>query len=296
MENNEAKEIDLIQIVIPLWNYRKWIAIGTGVVTLIGLVYALFATPVYYSEAIIAPKEPQKSNGAASMLSQLGGLGGMVASQFGLGNTNLDKMEIITKGRVLAESVIVRNNLMPILYADRWDSVKGRWSTSDTNDIPKMRDAIEMLRKDNLQVTVDDKINMIMLGVNYPDPVWAKKITEYYLTALNDKLKNDIIADAEQNRIYLLNQLNNTTDPLIQEKIQNMIAFEIEKSMLVSSFSIEILEKPVVPLLRKSPNRKLIVIVSGISGFLFSIGAILLFYLAKGWRSQVLQYFTESKR
>jgi uncharacterized protein involved in exopolysaccharide biosynthesis len=34
-----------------MWKDRKWVAIGTGAITLIGIVYALTATPVYVSEA-----------------------------------------------------------------------------------------------------------------------------------------------------------------------------------------------------------------------------------------------------
>jgi len=104
-------EIDLIQIILTLWNYRKWIAIGTGGITFIGLLYAFLASPVYYAEAIIAPKETQKNRGTSSLFSQFGGFGGLVASQLGLGNTNLDKIEIIAKGRELAKTVIEQNNL-----------------------------------------------------------------------------------------------------------------------------------------------------------------------------------------
>ena len=273
---SQEDEIDLIQLILTLWNHKYWIAGGTTFVTIIGVIYALLASPVYHAEATIAMKESDKGGGASSMLSQLGGMGGMVASQLGLGGSSLDKVEVILKGRELAERVIEKNNLLPILFYKVWDSQTESWDVDDSLDIPTLRKGIESLRKNNISVSVNVKKKMITVGANVHDSTFSKRLVDYYLKELNDKILADVKKDATINRIYLEKQLNNTSDPTLQEKISSMIAFEIEKYMLVSSQAFEVLEKAVVPMKRAKPKRALILLLSLVLGAIVSILVVFL--------------------
>ena len=100
------EDIDIVQMVIDIWKLKIWIILGTLLFTAVGLYIAQTDQPIYHSEAIIAPKEKQKSSDPSSVLSQFGGLGGMVAPQLGIGDNSMNKMEIILKGHEIAESVI----------------------------------------------------------------------------------------------------------------------------------------------------------------------------------------------
>ena len=122
------------------------------------------------------------------------------------------------------------------------------------------------------------------MGADFYNPEDAKQIVDYYLAALNAKLLKNIKNEASANRAYLEKQLNNTNDPIMKEKISNMIAFEIEKYMLVSSKAFDVLEKPVVPVNRIKPKRRVMVIISLFLGFcvsLLSIACIRLFLRIK---------------
>jgi hypothetical protein len=76
--------------------------------------------------------------------------GGLVATQLGFGNTNLDKIEIILKGHELAESVIVKNDLMPILFPQQWDKTKRAWKSKNISEIPTLRDGVIRMREEIL--------------------------------------------------------------------------------------------------------------------------------------------------
>jgi uncharacterized protein involved in exopolysaccharide biosynthesis len=271
------EEIDLLEVALDIWRSRKLVALGTALATIVVLLYVLLAAPVYRAEALIAPKESQKSGGTAAVLSQFGGFGGMVATQLGLGNTNLDRIEIIAKGRELAESVIQSNNFMPLLFPKDWDKNKQEWRATDTAEIPKLRQGIELLRKRYLDVSINKKSNTMIVGINAYDPILAEKIASSYVAALNDKVRGDVIRDAEGNREYLEKNAETTTDPLVHDKIQNMISAEIERMMLVNSQSFDVLEKPVVPQKPERPKKKLILAFSFFSGLLL----IVCFVIAK---------------
>jgi uncharacterized protein involved in exopolysaccharide biosynthesis len=232
------------------------------------------AEPIYTSRATISLKEAGKTNDASRIFSQLGGVGGAVAAQLGGGNTNIDKIEIILTGHDLAEDVILKNNLMPILFQKRWDARRSSWKAKDPKKIPTLREGIERLRKECLVVAPELKKNVIRVSINFRDPVIAKRMVDYYLRALNDKLRGEAIEDAETNRAYLEKQLLVTFDPIIKDKIQNMIAFEVEKAMLISSKSFDILERPIVPVDKIKPRRFRIVLISALIGFFLSALAV----------------------
>jgi capsular polysaccharide biosynthesis protein len=262
----QRDEIDLMQIALLLWGYKLWVCICTSIIVAMGFAYAYFTTPTFYSYAIIAPKESSKGSDASRLFSQLGGMGGMVASQLGMGNTNLDKIEIILKGHDLAEAVILGHNLMPLLFQDMWDERRNKWKTKDSLELPGIRDGVKILRENIIVVRVDAKKNILIIGANMNDPVSARNMVDHYLNELNMRIRANAITDAEANRDYLEKQLSHTSDPILMDKLQNMIAFEIEKAMLIGNQSFEILERPVVPMERSKPKRKFIVLLALLIG------------------------------
>jgi uncharacterized protein involved in exopolysaccharide biosynthesis len=274
MEPKEpANGIDVIQLLLTLWVHRKWIIACMVVFTALGVVMALLKPRVYHASAIIALKEEDKGNSASRVLAQFGGLGGSVASQLGIGGTSLDRIEVILNGHELAEAIIKRNNLMPALFPKLWDRERGTWKSSDPEKIPRLRHGVRVLRG-SIHTSVDIKKRMLSLTMGAYSPTLAKQLVDYYLNELNEKLRQDVVRDAEANQRYLETQLDNTIDPILQEKIHGLVAYEIEKKMLVSSSSFVLLEGPVVPVSSTSPNKRKIVVMFLLLGLLFSSGVV----------------------
>ena len=65
------EEIDLIELISRLWSHRKMIVIITTIFTCIGILVALFSSPVYTAGCSIVPQTNEKSVS--------GGLGGLAA-------------------------------------------------------------------------------------------------------------------------------------------------------------------------------------------------------------------------
>jgi len=277
--DGRADEIEIAQLLHTLWNQKTWIICCTSVITLIGLLYAIFATPQYYSEATFVLKETGKGDNTSSIFSQIGELGGVgdaVAAQLGgSGNASLNKIEVILKGHELADSVITTNNLMPVLFHKQWDPENDTWRSKDPKKIPTLRAGAKKLREDLLTINIDGKKGLIQIGIKFYDPLLAKQFVDDYLVGLNNKIREDVISEAEQNREFLERQLSQTSDPILMEKINNLIAVEIEKMMFASSQSLEILEGPVAPWERSSPQRTKTVLLSFVLGLFASITWVL---------------------
>jgi uncharacterized protein involved in exopolysaccharide biosynthesis len=256
--------IDFRSLALALWRGKFSIAGATMAATTLGIVWALYTPRVFYSEAVISPKSPG-ADSRQGVLSQLGGLG-LMASQLGVGNSNLDHMEVILKSKGLAERVISAYGLMPQLFPEQWDSAGHGWKKAKKTANPSLREGAQLMADSKLKVKADSKRQIIVIGIESGSPERAADWVWKYLAAFNEKIKLDVRAEADSNRNYLERQLAETTDPLLREKIQNLISAQIEKAMLVSSNSYDILEPPGVPMDPVRPRRIMMILFCLFSG------------------------------
>jgi uncharacterized protein involved in exopolysaccharide biosynthesis len=277
IEDNGQKEgLDLVGVARLLYAHRLWISGCVLVVTLLGVVYALLASPVYSSYATLGLKDRDQGDGTSRLLSQFSAIGGGGA----MASNTLNKMEVILGSYELAESVVKANpDLIPKLFPKRWDSERKAWKPKHAKHPPNLDQATRVLRG-YLEVTNNARKGLIIMEVKARSASLAKQIADAYLAALRDKIRIDVMQAADADRKYLEAQLNNTLDPILQEKIQGMIAFQIEKSMLVSSQAFEILERPIYPRKKIAPQRKKIVLTAFMAGLILAVGAV---YARLGW-------------
>ncbi|HDV8763789.1 TPA: tyrosine-protein kinase, partial [Raoultella ornithinolytica] len=69
-QSKDSDEIDLGRLLGELIDHRKLIISVTSLFTLIALVYAMFATPIYQADALIQVEQKQ-ANAILSNLSQM---------------------------------------------------------------------------------------------------------------------------------------------------------------------------------------------------------------------------------
>jgi len=93
-------EIDLIEIITILWKARKFIAAVTSISLTIGILYIIFATPMYRSSITLYPAiDTGSSSPMTAMARQLGVSGAATGS----GNYNIPD---VVKSRTLSEKIV----------------------------------------------------------------------------------------------------------------------------------------------------------------------------------------------
>lgn len=238
-----------------------------AVSVLLGCLSAYSQKPYYKSQAVLAPKDMGKGS-PSSLLSQMSGIGGLMALGLGGGNSNLNHLEVIARSRSISEAVITRKDFLPRIYSENWLAKEGKWK--DETKAPKLEKAAERLRSQMLQTNMDSKKSILTLSITARDPALASEIAREFIVVLNERIKSDVVNDSKLNIEYLEAEAAKTYDPTIKEKILSMIAFEIEKGMLVTSQSFTVLEFPMVPVYKAGPNRKGIVVAAAFLGALLA--------------------------
>ena len=278
---NEDDEISLIDLFMVLLK-RKWLIIGTVFFTgLAAAIISLLMTNVYRSDATILPREEEQSSSSA-ISSALGGLGGMVAGQLGLGGAgSLEKLQVVIRSRYLAQRVIEKYDLMPLLFPDAWDEKAKKWKTTKWFGLaerkpPSLQDGIKKITDDLMTVTPDSKNGTLKIAFEHRDPETAKKVVEYFLVQTSETLRELVLRDAAENMRFLNEQLEKATDPLLRAKIYDMLAKEIEKDTFARAqkyYSFHVPDPPLVPDLNKEakPKRALICILSVVVAFFVAV-------------------------
>jgi hypothetical protein len=284
----DPDEINLLEYIYALVKNKWWI-VGAAVAGLaLGYIAALIKGPTWTAKAVIAPKETDKQ---APQISALGGLGGMVASQLGLGgNASLDKIDIVLGSRKFNAAMIRKYGLAPLIirnvdpdsYKQFYDTIQDEWTGE--YEVPPPENLAGTLKETFLEKEID-KTNTLTMEVSSPDSAFSDTVLSAYVEYLNAYLKNQIEGDARENVAYLENKLVGITDPLLREKLHGLIASEIEKAMVVSKEAFEIVDPVFISKGFREKKLYPLVFAFGL-GFLFTLVVVFGHALGSGEKTE----------
>jgi uncharacterized protein involved in exopolysaccharide biosynthesis len=242
----DPEEINLLEYVYALVKNKWWI-LGAA---LLGLVLGYGAAykkgPRWVAEVLIAPKETDSQK--APSLSGLGAFGGLVATQLNIGgNTSLDKIDLILDSREFSARLVEKYDLLPLIYRYQWpkvfktiwDSTQQKWKPGF---IPPQPLSAGGMVKGTFLKKVTNKNNTMLIKIQSKNDTLSITLAEKYVSFLNEYIKAKVQDDAKENVAYLERQINGIADPLLREKIQVLIASEIEKQMVVSKEAFRIVD------------------------------------------------------
>jgi hypothetical protein len=247
-------EINLLELAYVLVKHKTIIIL----LSIIGLVGGYFAAkakgPTFTSNAVITAKA---SEARQPNLGALGALGGLAAAQLNLaGNPGLEKLEIYLNSREFNTELIEKYNLLPEIfkyapkrklskiYEQFYDTTNNVWIESEDFNKPEPIQMSTYLLKKFFQNEVDIKKGTITVSVKSNDSLFSSKVLGACIEHLDLYIRRDVQSEAKANVDYLESQLATIMDPLLRTKLQEMIASEIEKAMIVSRESFKLIDKP----------------------------------------------------
>lgn len=244
----DPDEINILEYIYVLVKNKWWI-IGFALLGLVtGYLAAIKKEPTYKVEAVIAAKENE--NKSAPNLSGLGAFGGLVAGQLNIGgNPGLDKIDLILGSRKFNAELVEKHGLLPIViknlypkvYKTWYDTSKGEWKEGFAK--PNILAIGAAVSSGILKREIKSN-NTMTIMVNSKDSIFADTLLSKCLEYLNMYIKDMVQSEARENVKYLEKQLEIVADPLLREKLQGLIANEMEKEMLVSKEAFKVVDPP----------------------------------------------------
>lgn len=274
---------DAMTILRILWRGR-WLLIIAGLVGGGAMAaYAFTAEPWYRAQVTLLPVENKSSQG---LLGQLGPLSGLA----GLAGINLDgggraEPLAVLRSRDFARDFIERQQLLTVLFSDRWDAAQRKWNTP-ADKTPDIRDAVKYFDDTIRRVGEDRKLSLVILTVDWKDAKLASDWANQIAVDINVKLRERAIADAEKSITYLREQLASTNEVSLQQSISRLIESQMQTLMVArgnDEYAFRVIDKAHPPKRRFKPQRSLLVLGGGLIGSLLA-GA---FLVIRAQRSRV---------
>jgi len=302
--NIKEHEIDLVEVIKKLWRNRKVISIITGMFMIIGIIYALFATPIYKSTLTMYPA----TGGDAKM----GGLMSMAAS-FGMSVGTAKEtynIEDVVKSRTIAREVVLH----------KWKTSKFdkpvsilEYSGKEIKDSTHTIYSAILAYNSWVSIQSNKETGLMKLSVETKDPILSAEIANYLGQAVSKYVQEYQGSEANSNIDHISKRLLSVNKELtdVEEKIkvfqinnrdlsspqiqleygrlqrelqikqqvyltlnQQIELAQIEK--IKKSPVINILDKAEVPLFKIRPKRSLICIVFTFIGFLIGTFVVLI--------------------
>ena len=268
--------LGLAEVMEILWSGRWLIVCVTLILALSATAYALFAPSLYRAEVLLNVVQNASTR---RIMGQLGGLGGL-ASLAGLGIDERAAAEPIAalESREFTRAFIQEQNLLPVLFASKWDARAQRWKPMNPARIPDIRDAEKYFVKHIRDVQQDKKSGLVTLSVEWFDPSVAAQWANLMVQRINERLRHRAYVEAQENVSFLRAELSNANVVTLQQSIGRLLDDELQKLMLAKGqqdFAFRIVDRAEVPKWRSWPKRWQTIVIATVAGILLGIGVVL---------------------
>ena len=256
MDTAAARVDDEISIreLVAILASQKWLVLWiAAAITLAGGIASLVVPKYYRAVTIVSPvsNSPNASQlgGLGSLVSQFGGLASLAGVSLAADNKRAESVAVL-ESEALTESYIRDNNLLPVLYASKWDAVHRRFTVTNPEKMPTLWKANDYFKKKIRDVTVDTKTGLVWLRISWKDPKLAAKWANDLVKLANDTLRNAAIAESERNIAYLNQQAAKTDQVGVKQAIYTILQTEINKEMLArgnDQYAFKVLDPAFAP-------------------------------------------------
>jgi len=310
-QQQNKDEIDLLEVFLKIWAYKRFIILFTAVVAIGAIVYVLLAEPQY--EASVKLYKKTAKEGTSSRLQGL-------AAQFGMGGAIGGTSEFNIKDLMASRRLNKK-----IIYKD-WENEKFNepvnlieyWEIEGETKEQKFLSAYNSL-KNKITVNKDEETQLITITVMMGEAQLAADIGNYLTTLIEEYVQNEQKTTTKQNLQYIekrletvKNELRKAENELKQFRERNRVISEspqlqmemgrlqrkvtikqevyltlqkeremAEIELVKETPVINVLDDAIKPEQRAKPKRKLIVIVGTFAGFFLSLLIVVMIYV---WR------------
>jgi LPS O-antigen subunit length determinant protein (WzzB/FepE family) len=242
--------------------------------TLIGgataAVISLQMRNMYRAEAVVSPTA-ESNNKGGSLKDEVGGIAELAGIDLGGGGGRKQEAMATLMAPGFLREFIAKNDLMPILFDERWDPATKNWRPG--KKVPTLGQAAKRLKDDRI-VNENTKTGLVTLSVEAHTPELAAKWTNGMIDLVNERLRQADIKTARNSLDYLNRELETATTVELRLAISHLIEQQINNQMMANvqrDYAYHFIDLAVPPEIKDSPKRTLISLGGAFAGLVLGL-------------------------
>jgi uncharacterized protein involved in exopolysaccharide biosynthesis len=263
--------VSLATVFSILGKSWKLLASAAFCAALISAAIALMMQNVYRAEMVIAPVTDEEAGKHG--LGDLGGLASLAGIDLGANEGRVAESYATLTSRGFVRGFIADENLLPVLFASRWDPQAGRWRADKKP--PTLEDGVKYFFKHVYTVAQDHKTGMVTVQIDWYSPQQAAAWANRMIETINDRLRAEAIHKADLSIDYLNKELAKNNSVEMQQAIYQVMEDKLNDAMMANvqrDYAFHIIDPAVVPETKHGPLRAVMTLVGGaVGGFLAAI-------------------------
>ncbi len=246
---HSSNDLGLRELYVAVMARKRTVVLCAAFGALAGLALALLLKPVYRVEVLAAPVTIASSSGAiGGLVTQLGGGLGSLASGIlgGKGGSDKEASIAMLSSRAFAASFIEDKNLLPELYASRWDAERGAWR----DDPPTLNEAVKKFGRSILKVSEDRRSGLVRVTVEWRDPAVAAAWANELVDRLNATARRQAIEDAQGSLKFLREEQAKNDMVVLQQAIGKLMEAQLQSIMMANvkeEYAFKVIDPAVAP-------------------------------------------------
>lgn len=270
--------VDLRAVVAKLLEQWRWIAASVVVFAVLFTTAAFLMRLKYRATVVLTPAVNERGGDvlgfAASKLGALGalaGLGGSPADQ------ETEEALAVLHSQQFTESFIAQRNLMPELFASKWDAATGKWKV-DAEHQPTPAKAYKYFDRKIRSVVQDKKTGLVAVQIDWIDRNEAADWANDLVRRLNEEMRARAIARADASLRFLEKELQTSSTVEVRDSVSHLIEAQVKQRMLADvnqDYCFRVVDRA-IPADRDdpvSPQRPLLLLLGPLVGF--AVGSVL---------------------
>lgn len=277
----------ILEILRALRTQRVLFAVIVASCVGASVIVALLSRPVYRSEVVIAPvPDDGASTALGGLAGQFGGLAALAGVSIGKGQS-WDEAIALLRSRRMISALVENNSLLPVLFAEQWDSATRTWKAS-TKRPPTMGDAVLLFHRRILQVREDAKTGLVTVRIDWYDPAVAAAWANELVALTDSELRRSSVSLSSASLRSLQAELQRAESVELRTAIGRLMEQQLKAKLLAEvreSFAFRIVD-PAVPAdldKRVQPTRTVMVLAGGMAGVFL---ALLVVVLRRDWAAR----------
>jgi uncharacterized protein involved in exopolysaccharide biosynthesis len=242
-------QISLDAVFAAAWR-RRWLMLACVVLaTALATAAAFVMKPKYLVEVVMIPVKADDARSALSgVVGQLGGLASLAGVALSGGGNKDENIEYLRSHDFTAR-FIEEENLLPVLFAKKWDARNGRWNVEDPEDVPTISDGVRLL--DRIRTVQEERrTGLVTLSLKWRDRELAARWANLMVERVNRDLRARAIAEAQASIDYLNAEIARTGVLELRESLYRLYENQVKTIMFAkvrSQYAFKVIDPAYVP-------------------------------------------------